>query len=113
MTVLRTPLNAGGFRFSIERDGKEVARARLYILRNDIHPEPFGYVEDVHVDEGYRGQGISSELLSDLETAATELGLYKIILHTESVNFIAQSLYTKRGWYVVGPTLRFDFNMVT
>ena len=108
MTVSKSPLNAGGFRFSIERDGKEVARARLYFLRNDIHEESFGYVEDVHVDEAYRGQGLSSDLLDELEKMAKKIGLYKVILHTESVNFVAQSLYTKRGWYVVGPTLRLD-----
>jgi len=40
---------------------------------------------------------------------ARELGFYKVILHTESDNFRAQSLYTKSlGFYVVGPTLRLD-----
>lgn len=41
---------ARGIRFSIERDGSEIARAYLYVLKNDLHTAPFGLLEDVHVE---------------------------------------------------------------
>ena len=37
--------------------GQEVARARLYVMYNDLHQEPFGFMEDVFLDEKFRGQG--------------------------------------------------------
>ena len=101
-----------GVRFSIERDGVEVARARLYTIQNDIHDEPFGYIEDVHVEEEHRGQGLSKDLMEAILAKARELGHYKVILHTESENWPALSLYTKNfGFYVVGPTLRVNLEI--
>ncbi|OGY57761.1 MAG: hypothetical protein A3C03_00105 [Candidatus Colwellbacteria bacterium RIFCSPHIGHO2_02_FULL_45_17] len=109
VTVKEVEIKGSGWRFSIEEDGMEVGRARLYAIQNDIHEGPFGYVEDVHVEEAYRGRGLSKKLMEKLLEKARELGFYKVILHTESDNFRAQSLYTKSlGFYVVGPTLRLD-----
>ena len=50
-------IEAKGIRFSVVEDEQEVARAYLYIMYNDLHPEPFGLLEDVYVDELYRSQG--------------------------------------------------------
>ena len=49
-----------GFRFAVhdDTDGREVGRAFLYVLRNDLHPEPFGFVEDVFVDASARSSVI-------------------------------------------------------
>ncbi|MFI5260431.1 MAG: GNAT family N-acetyltransferase [Candidatus Paceibacteria bacterium] len=53
-----------GIRFSIQREGKEVAHAYLYLLINDLHSTPFGLLEDVYVDSACRGAGAGNELLA-------------------------------------------------
>ena len=57
-------VQATGVRFSITKSGKEVGRAYLYLLNNDLHKQPFGLLEDVFVDGEYRGTGIAKELLN-------------------------------------------------
>ena len=54
MKIDRQPRPARGLRFSIHRDGAEVARAYLYLMTNDLHEAPFGLMEDVFVAESER-----------------------------------------------------------
>lgn len=54
MEIRKKGITAEGVRLSIEQKGKEVARARLYVMLNDLHKEPFGLVEDVFIDETQR-----------------------------------------------------------
>jgi hypothetical protein len=55
MRVDRQDRPAAGIRFSISNEGREVARAYLYMMTNDLHEAPFGLLEDVYVDESQRG----------------------------------------------------------
>jgi hypothetical protein len=57
MNIDRAPRSAEGIRFSIRRDDREIARAYLYLMHNDLHAAPFGLLEDVYVDEAHRGEG--------------------------------------------------------
>jgi hypothetical protein len=51
MQINERPARAEGFRFSIEQDGREVARAYLFLAENDLHPgQYFGLLEDVFVE---------------------------------------------------------------
>ena len=70
---------ARGIRFSLEVGGKEVARAFLYILRNDLHNEPFGFIEDVHVVESHRGRRLASRLIAEVIAEARRNSCYKIV----------------------------------
>lgn len=36
-----------GIRLSVSVNDLEIARAYLYVMRNDLHDEPFGLLEDV------------------------------------------------------------------
>jgi GNAT superfamily N-acetyltransferase len=53
---------AKGIRISITDNDLEVGRAYIYLIQNDLHDRPFGLMEDVYVNESYRGKGIGSEL---------------------------------------------------
>lgn len=53
-------IKTSGIKFFVEKNGREVARAFLYVMNNDLRPEPFGYLEDLFVDEQLRGQGIGT-----------------------------------------------------
>ena len=44
--ISQRPARAEGVRFSIDQDGREVARAFLYLAENDLHPgRVFGLLE--------------------------------------------------------------------
>jgi len=57
MKIKRKTIKEEGIKFFIEVDGKEIGRAFLYILYNDLHKKPFGLLEDVYINEDLRGQG--------------------------------------------------------
>lgn len=70
---------AKGVRFSCVVDGKEVARAYLYVLTNDLHAEPFGLLEDVYVSPDHRSSGHARALLAEVIARATVERCYKLI----------------------------------
>jgi len=51
-------------RLSASEGGKEIARAYVYVLTNSLHKEPFGFIEDVFVEEAHRGGGVGTEIVN-------------------------------------------------
>ena len=72
-------IKASGIKFFVEKDGKEVARAFLYMMNNNLKEKAFGLLEDLFVDESLRGQGIGTELLNKVIAEARKLGCYKLV----------------------------------
>lgn len=66
-------------RFAYKDEGTEVAHAYLALIHNDLHEEPFGLLEDLHVDPAYRGKGIAKQLMRTVIEAARTAGCYKLI----------------------------------
>lgn len=101
---------AKGLRFSVHKEGKEVAHAYLYLLSNDLHNTPFGLLEDVHVDDSHRGTGIGRELLSAVTARAREERCYKLIA-TSRDDGTRQSVhewYIRLGFRDYGTEFRMD-----
>ncbi len=100
-----------GVRFSITRDGKEAGRAFLYLLRNDLHPEPFGLLEDVNVEEKYRGQGIAREILVAVIDYARNNHCYKLIATSrdDGTRKEVQAWYRRIGFTDHGREFRINF----
>ncbi|MSU55315.1 MAG: GNAT family N-acetyltransferase [Candidatus Taylorbacteria bacterium] len=102
---------AKGIRFSIERSGIEVARAYLYVLKNDLHDTPFGLLEDVHVESASRGTGAGRELLDQiLERTKTEK-CYKLIATSrdDGTRQLVHDWYLRLGFRDYGTEFRMDF----
>ena len=59
---------------------------------------PIWLLNDLFVDDNYRGQGIASKLMQTAETAARDAGAARIWLRTAEDNTTAQRLYESRGW---------------
>jgi len=89
---------ARGIRFSLEHDGQEVARAYLYLLKNDLHTEPFGLLEDVFVEEQFRGQGLGTQLLQEVIEAARRNQCYKIVATSRHTRPNVHKLYESFGF---------------
>ncbi len=66
-----------GIRFAHVIKGQELGHAYLYLMQNDLHKEPFGFVEDVFVDKESRGQGIGDALMEAVLRRAKEEQCYK------------------------------------
>ena len=109
MKIEKRTIKVKGIRFSTEVDDKEVARAFLYILYNDLHAEPFGFLEDVYVDESLRGQGIGTQLLNQVINDAKKRGCYKIVATSRHARPEVHRLYKRIGFKDQGIEFRLDF----
>jgi GNAT superfamily N-acetyltransferase len=99
---------AHGTRFSISVDGKEVARAHLYLMGNDLHDEPFGLLEDVYVDESQRGKGLATALVKEVIAAAQEARCYKLIATSRTSRPKVHELYERLGFGNHGVEFRME-----
>ena len=97
-----------GIKFTAEENGQVVGRALLYILKNDLHPEPFGFMEDVFVEEAYRSHGIGKQLVTALIAEAKTLGCYKLVGTSRHERTEAHGFYKKFGFYDRGLEFRLD-----
>ena len=98
-----------GIKFSVEEDGQEVGRAYLYIMRNQLHQEPFGLLEDVFIDENLRGKGIGTKLLKEVFREARASGCYKLIATSRHSRPKVHKLYERLGFKNRGIEFRMDF----
>lgn len=108
MKVDRQNRAATGIRFSISADGREVARAYLYVMTNDLHDAPFGLLEDVFVDESQRGSGLGTTLVKEVISAAQEAGCYKLIATSRTSRPKVHELYERLGFEKHGVEFRMD-----
>jgi len=108
MEIKQKNAKAGGIKFFIEQGGKEAARAYLYILKNDLHAEPFGFLEDVFVSEDLRGQGLGTELLKEIMKAAKINKCYKIVAASRRERPKVHLFYERLGFKNHGFEFRID-----
>lgn len=108
MEIKSKEISATGVKFYIEKEGKEIARACLYLLTN-LHDKPFGLMEDVFVEESLRGQGIGSKLIKRLIEEAKKRKCYKLIGTSRYVRPEVHKLYERHGFKDWGKEFRIDF----
>ena len=109
MEIKQKKVSASGIRFFIEQDGKEVARAYLYILKNDLHQEQFGFLEDVFVSENLRGRGVGTELLERVIKTTKEYKCYKMVAASRYERSKVHDLYERLGFKDWGKEFRMNF----
>lgn len=103
-------LKTQGYKFIVSNEvGQIVGRAFLYILKNDLHQEPFGYIEDVYLDELVRGKGKGKELINKIIATAQEKGCYKLIANCRNSKTGVHEFYKKLGFKDYGKEFRIDF----
>ena len=97
-----------GIRFSLQQDHKEIARAFLYILTNDLHKEPFGLLEDVFVQEPFRRQGNGERIVRAVIEEARKQGCYKLIFTSRHAKNEVHAFYNGFGFKNHGIEFRLD-----
>ena len=109
MKIKTQEVPASGRRFSVDKNGKEVAHTYLYIMANGLHERPFGLMEDLFVDENYRGRGIAGSLINRVIDEARRQNCYKLICTSRHGNEIVHKLYEKKGFGKHGIEFRMNF----
>jgi GNAT superfamily N-acetyltransferase len=99
---------AHGMRFSVSADGREIGRAYLYLMSNDLHDEPFGLLEDVFVEESARGDGVGTALVNEVIAAARRSGCYKLIATSRASRPKVHALYESLGFENYGVEFRMN-----
>lgn len=109
MEIVAKTIRSKGFRFSISEGEREIARAYLYLMYNDLHQEPFGLLEDVYVAESDRGKGLGTKIVIRVIAAAKEQECYKLIATSRTSRLQVHQLYKRLGFEVRGLEFRLDF----
>ena len=79
---------------------KIVASASIFLEQKIIHGGGIvAHLEDVVVDEGYRGNQLGQKLIANIVVKARESGAYKIIADckTELLSFYSKNGFQKKG----------------
>jgi GNAT superfamily N-acetyltransferase len=109
MQIRERPARSEGLRFAIDQDGREVARAFLYLAENDLHPgRVFGLLEDVFVDESVRGSGLGVAMVNHVISVARRRGCYKLIATSRHERSRVHDLYRRLGFAEWGREFRMD-----
>ncbi len=92
MKIDRRIQTAHGIRFSISGGDGEIARAYLYVMRNDFHDAPF------------------ARLVQEVIAAAREAGCYKLIATSRTSRPKVHELYRRLGFENHGVEFRMNFD---
>ena len=96
-------------KFIAEIDGKQVGRAFLCLIYNELHKEPYGLLEDVFVDGEYRSHGIGRELVKAIIEEAKAQGCYKLVGFSRYSREQIHRFYKSLGFQDYGVEFRIDF----
>jgi GNAT superfamily N-acetyltransferase len=91
-----------------EENGAILGSAYLYIMFNDLHKEPFGFLENVFVAEESRGKGIGTKLVKSAVDVAKKQNCYKIICTSRYTKDEVHAWYVKLGFKDYGKEFRMD-----
>ncbi|MBI4426884.1 MAG: GNAT family N-acetyltransferase [Candidatus Magasanikbacteria bacterium] len=108
MEITKSEIKSKAIKFTIEKDGKVAGRAYLYLIYNNLHKESYGFLEDVFVEDVYRGQGIGGELVGAVIEEAKKLGCYKLIGTSRHSRSEVHEFYKKLGFEDYGVEFRMD-----
>ncbi|MEK7644219.1 MAG: GNAT family N-acetyltransferase [Patescibacteria group bacterium] len=97
-----------GVRISAEENGKTAGWAFLIIIANDRHIEPYGLMENVYIEEEYRGGGIGTKLVELVIEEAKIRGCYKLLATCRHSKPQVHSMYEKHGFRNHGLEFRMD-----
>lgn len=108
MEIKRKQVNALSIKLFVLEKGREIGRAYLYILKNDLHGQPLGFIEDVFVEESFRSQGLGTQLIKELIKTAKRYHCYKIVGTSRHKRSKVHAFYERLGFKNWGLEFRID-----
>ena len=98
-----------GILITVEDNGDEIGRCRLYLMENSDHDKPLGYIEDVYVHPDHRKKGIGVRVVRKAVELAKKKGCYKLVLTARDSKPWLHRWYEKLGFTSHGRSFRIDF----
>ena len=95
--------------FLAEEGGKQVGHARLFLIFNDFHVEPYGLLEYVFVEEEFRSKGLGGQLVEAVIEEAKKQKCYKLVATSRYGRDKIHDWYKKLGFEDRGKEFRMDF----
>ncbi|MBI4281741.1 GNAT family N-acetyltransferase [Candidatus Uhrbacteria bacterium] len=108
MEINKIEKQSVAIKFIAKEKSKEIGRAFLYLIYNDLHTEPYGLLEDVFVDEASRGKGIGNTLVLAVIHEAKKRGCYKLIATSRESRHAIHTWYERLGFKNYGLEFRMD-----
>ena len=97
------------FRISLTNNAKEeIGHAYLFLIQNDLHQEPYGFMEDVFIEEKFRGQGYGKQLVDALIQKAKDSSCYKLLGTSRNSREKVHQFYEKLGFTWWGKEFRLN-----
>ena len=95
-------------KFEIRESGKKIGWAYLYIVFQDRHREPYGFIENIYVAPDYRNRGLGSMIVRRVIVEAKKRKCYKLIGTSREANTAAHRFYRRLGFRKMGYEFRMD-----
>ena len=99
-------IKSEAIKFELFDGEKKIGRAYLYLIKNDLHKEPYGYLEDLFVEECYRSSGFGRQLVQTVIEEAKKLGCYKLVGTSRNSSAEVHEFYRKLGFEEYGKEFR-------
>ncbi len=109
MKIFKFVKQSKAIKFEVKDGRKTIGRAYLYLIKNDLHKKPYGLLEDVFVDESFRGQGLGTKLIQDVVKEAKKRKCYKLIGTSRVSRKSVHRLYQRLGFKKWGVEFRINF----
>lgn len=109
MKLKKQKIKADGIKFFWEDNKKEIGRGYLYLIKNELHKNSFGFIEDVFIDEKNRSQGLGKRLVKEMIETAKKKKCYKLILTSRYSKPKVHELYASLGFKDHGKEFRINF----
>ena len=101
-------ITAAAKKITLMQEGKEIARVSLYFIRNELHSSPYALMEDLLVQESFRGQGIGTKMIHAAIEEAKKAGCYKLLATSRYGREPVHQLYQKLGFQDYGKEFRLN-----
>ncbi len=108
MLLHTAALPGEGLKLTFSDNGQEIARVRIYFISNDLHPQPYALIEDLFVQEEFRGQSLGTKLMQAAIEEAKKKGCYKILATSRKEREKVHEFYRKLGFKEWGKEFRID-----
>lgn len=108
MNIQKIKVQSEAIKFEIIDNNKMIGRVYLYLIKNDLHENSYGLLEDLFVDEAYRKQGIGGQLVQAVIAEAKKLGCYKLVGTSRNSRAEVHEFYKKLGFEEYGKEFRID-----
>lgn len=109
MELKSQDIQSKAIRFSLEDNGQEIGRVFLYLIQNELHPVPYGLLEDLFVVESHRNQGVGRQLVEKVIVAAKENHCTKLLATSRHGRDELHAWYERLGFKNHGVEFRMDF----